>query len=221
MPRADDDPWEYISRRGPLRDCKCTCPFEDHLASPAPLNRHRLRRLGTQLPEGARIAPGRPLDAFAACSRSSAALRVMYSPCSRRCWRKPFASAAQRSATYSFAKTVHFGLSRCTTRRPPTLRRARLNRSTRDDISYEYEKEVRALICTLPPDGISEEGFDLPLNVIEFVSEIVVNLFFQAWFEEAVAEVSDRYSLGSQVRKSALSPDLFYMKRKRGSAKEN
>jgi Adenylate and Guanylate cyclase catalytic domain len=30
-----------------------------------PLNRHRLRRLGTQLPEGARIAPGRPLDAFA------------------------------------------------------------------------------------------------------------------------------------------------------------
>ena len=33
--------------------------------SPVPLNRHRLRRLGTQLPEGARIAPGRLLDAFA------------------------------------------------------------------------------------------------------------------------------------------------------------
>jgi hypothetical protein len=39
--------------------------IEDHLTSPVPLNRHRLRRLGTQLPEGARIAPGRPLDAFA------------------------------------------------------------------------------------------------------------------------------------------------------------
>jgi hypothetical protein len=51
------------SRRGAtlLRDCNCTCPFEDHLTSPLPLNRHRLRRLGTQLPEGARIAPGRPL----------------------------------------------------------------------------------------------------------------------------------------------------------------
>jgi hypothetical protein len=28
-----------------LRDCNCTCPFEDHLTSPVPLNRHRLRRL--------------------------------------------------------------------------------------------------------------------------------------------------------------------------------
>jgi len=48
-----------------LRECNCTCPFEDHLTWPVPLNRRRLRCLGTQLPEGARIAPGRPLDAFA------------------------------------------------------------------------------------------------------------------------------------------------------------
>ena len=72
MPRADaDDPWEYIfpSRCYALAGLQLHLSFEDHLTSPVPLNRHRLRRLGTQLPEGARIAPGRPLDAFAVGSR--------------------------------------------------------------------------------------------------------------------------------------------------------
>ena len=42
-----------------MRDGNCTCPFEDPLTWPVPLNRHRLRRLGNQLPEGAKITPGR------------------------------------------------------------------------------------------------------------------------------------------------------------------
>jgi hypothetical protein len=81
MRRADaHNPWEDIF---PSR-CYALAGLQLHLSvrrspqSPLPLNRHRLRRLGTQLPEGARIAPGRPLDAFAvagwwlrrACSRT-------------------------------------------------------------------------------------------------------------------------------------------------------
>ena len=67
-----------------LRDCNCTCPFEDHLTSPVPLNRHRLRRLGARLPEGARIAPGRPLDAFAVGRQAAnGALAWLRRACSR------------------------------------------------------------------------------------------------------------------------------------------
>jgi hypothetical protein len=37
MPRTDaDDPWEYIFPSTLLRDCNCTCPFEDQLTSPVP-----------------------------------------------------------------------------------------------------------------------------------------------------------------------------------------
>src|SRR5262249_48264622 len=45
------------------------------------------------------------------------------------------------------------------------------------NISYEHEKEVRALICALPPDQMPAEGFNLPLNISEFVDAIVVNPF--------------------------------------------
>jgi hypothetical protein len=63
---------EYIfpSRCYALAGLQLLLSFDDHLTSPVPLNRRRLRRLGTQLPEGARIAPGRPLDAFAVGSRA-------------------------------------------------------------------------------------------------------------------------------------------------------
>jgi hypothetical protein len=43
--------------------------IEDRLTSPVPLNR-QLRRLRTQLPEGARIAPGRAGVAAQGCCRA-------------------------------------------------------------------------------------------------------------------------------------------------------
>ena len=49
---AADEQTHWRTRRG---QCGASV-IEDHLTSPVPLNRHRLRRLCTQLPEGARIA---------------------------------------------------------------------------------------------------------------------------------------------------------------------
>jgi hypothetical protein len=77
MPRTDaDDPWEYIF---PSRYAHAGLQL--HLSvrrSPyvASAHRHRIRRLGAQLPEGARIAPGRPLDAFAVGRRAAAQRRA-------------------------------------------------------------------------------------------------------------------------------------------------
>jgi Protein of unknown function (DUF2971) len=83
------------------------------------------------------------------------------------------------------------------------------------NISYEYEKEVRALIIAMPPREIPEEGFDLPLNLIDFVDGIVINPFCQTWFNKAVAGVAGHYRLGSKLRESSLSPDVFYIDRRK------
>src|SRR5262249_16154175 len=83
------------------------------------------------------------------------------------------------------------------------------------NISYEHEKEVRALIISAM-EGIGSDGLDLPVSLNDFIDEIVDNPFCQTWFTEAVAGVADRYGLESKRRRSSLSPDVFYMDRKQG-----
>jgi Protein of unknown function (DUF2971) len=91
------------------------------------------------------------------------------------------------------------------------------------NISYENEKEVRALIMALSqtPDGmafnqIPEDGFDLQLNLKDFVDEIVVNPFCRTWFTDTITELCRCYGLEIKVGKSSLSPDVFYMHRQEG-----
>jgi hypothetical protein len=91
------------------------------------------------------------------------------------------------------------------------------------NISYENEKEVRALIMALSqtPDGmafnqIPEDGFDLQLNLKDFVDEIVVNPFCRTWFTDTITELCRCYGLDIKVGKSSLSPDVFYMHRQEG-----
>jgi Protein of unknown function (DUF2971) len=79
------------------------------------------------------------------------------------------------------------------------------------NISYEYEKEVRALIFTGKGSEMGSEGFNLPLNLNDFVDEVVVNPFCQTWFTDAVAGLASRYGLESKLRKSSLSPEVFYV----------
>ena len=85
------------------------------------------------------------------------------------------------------------------------------------NISYEHEKEVRALIISAM-EVIGSDGLDLQVNLNDFIDEIVDNPFCQTWFTEAVAGVADRYGLKSKHRRSSLSPDVFYMDRKQGRA---
>jgi hypothetical protein len=83
------------------------------------------------------------------------------------------------------------------------------------NVSYKYENEARAVIIAMPPHEIPREGFDLPLNVIGFVEEIVINPFCQTWFNKAVAGVARHYGLESKLRESSLSPDVFYIDRRK------
>jgi hypothetical protein len=78
------------------------------------------------------------------------------------------------------------------------------------NVSYEHEKEVRALVVAGLGREIGREGFDLEVIINDFVDEIVVNPFCETWFSEAVAGLTDHYGLQSKLRQSSLSPDLFY-----------
>jgi hypothetical protein len=82
------------------------------------------------------------------------------------------------------------------------------------NISYEHEKEVRALIATRQHE-FPREGFDLPLNVIDFFDEIVINPFCQPWFNKAVDGVVRHYGLENKLRETSLSPHVFYIDRRK------
>ena len=82
------------------------------------------------------------------------------------------------------------------------------------NISYEHEKEVRALVIAAMEE-IGSDGVDLQASLNDFIDEIVDNPFCQSWFPEAVAGVAGRYGLESKHRRSSLSPDVFYMDRER------
>lgn len=80
------------------------------------------------------------------------------------------------------------------------------------NLSYEHEKEVRALIIARPDiSEISEGGCDLPINLPNFVEEIVVSPFCQEWFYTTVLDVADRHVLKEKVKRSTLSPSVFYI----------
>ena len=80
------------------------------------------------------------------------------------------------------------------------------------NLSYEHEKEVRALlIAQLGRAEVTADGCDLPIKLPDFIDEIVVNPFSQKRFFTAVLGVVDRHGLRDKVKPSALSPDVFYM----------
>jgi hypothetical protein len=79
------------------------------------------------------------------------------------------------------------------------------------NISYEHEKEVRALVAAGQGIELDVRGFDLPLgNLDDFIQEIVTNPLCQTWFTDAVGVLVDRYGLRAKLRPSALSRNEFY-----------
>lgn len=81
------------------------------------------------------------------------------------------------------------------------------------NVSYEYEKEVRALVVTGMGYEMAAGGYELTLNLTDFVDEIVVNPFSQNWFADTVAGLATRHGLNGKLRPSLLSRDLFYLHR--------
>src|SRR5262249_22276071 len=83
------------------------------------------------------------------------------------------------------------------------------------NISYEHEKEVRALVIA-SWQQIESDGLDLQVSLNDFIDEIVDNHLCERGFGGAVVGVADLYGLVSKHRRSSLSPDVFYMDRKQG-----
>jgi hypothetical protein len=81
------------------------------------------------------------------------------------------------------------------------------------NISYEHEREVRALVNARFDQEIPAGGLDLPVQLTSFIDEIVTSPFAQPWFDKTVRGVGERYGLGDRIRSSLLSPANFYMAR--------
>ena len=69
---------------------------------------------------------------------------------------------------------------------------------------FEYEKEVRAIICDQHAD---ECGIKVVVHVKEIVQAIIVQPDASPWIREAIKKLLDRYDMGQKVRSSVLDID--------------
>ena len=92
--------------------------------------------------------------------------------------------------------------------------------------SFEYEKELRAVIRKYPisekelKNGISleklaeadifPEGLQIPVDLDTLIQRIYVSPYAENWFEKLVASVTDKYDVVKNVKKSSLAEDPIY-----------
>ena len=75
--------------------------------------------------------------------------------------------------------------------------------------SYEHEKEVRALVVAEHGMEIEEGGIRQPLDLADFITEIVVSPFAPGWLSDAVQSLVSGAKLNTKIRASSLTPRLF------------
>jgi hypothetical protein len=78
------------------------------------------------------------------------------------------------------------------------------------NVSYEHEREVRALIFGGLVSRLDPTGVDLPLDLNSFIDEIVINPFCAPWFFDALAGLIGRYGLTTKLTRSLLTPSEYY-----------
>ena len=78
------------------------------------------------------------------------------------------------------------------------------------NVSYEHEKEVRALIVAWPHMAVEQGGCALDTDPQAFIDQIVINPFCKPWFIDAVKGIVEHYGLTGKLLTSALSPSAFY-----------
>ncbi len=86
-------------------------------------------------------------------------------------------------------------------------------------MSFEHEKEVRAVLMRWPPaqEGkahfdtpSSELGVNVPVDLSQLIQRILVAPNVPSWFESLVAGVTQRYGLRSGVGRSRLEDAPFF-----------
>ena len=91
------------------------------------------------------------------------------------------------------------------------------------NISYEHEREVRALVCADINNNIDESGCDLRVDLSNFIEKIVVAPTAPNWFANTILEVCRKFELDRALFRSDLSRESFYAtvsERRRDRAEE-
>lgn len=78
------------------------------------------------------------------------------------------------------------------------------------NVSYEHEKEVRALLIGWPNYAIEQTGCALDIEPQTFIDQIVTNPFCKPWFVDAVKGIVEHYGLAGKLRTSTLSRSAYY-----------
>lgn len=73
-------------------------------------------------------------------------------------------------------------------------------------VSFEHEREIRAVILEPPPEGSPEGpvGLYAKVDLEKLIEEIVVAPLAEDWFAKLVHSVADRYQLADRVTKSTI-----------------
>ena len=76
-------------------------------------------------------------------------------------------------------------------------------------MSFQHEREVRAMILRIPSQDRPDEskGCYCKVDLAKLLEEIVVAPFAEEWFVDLVRSIAGRYGLGDRVRTSTLSDD--------------
>ena len=86
-------------------------------------------------------------------------------------------------------------------------------------ISYEHERELRAIVVSTFPPGnapslpvnfvVSENGVKVPID-LGFIHKVFVSPTTPKWFREVVESLKDHYGLAAPVVQSSLASDPIY-----------
>lgn len=82
-------------------------------------------------------------------------------------------------------------------------------------LSFEYEREVRAIMGFLDPDegqadhpsDICDVGLPFPIDPVELIQEVVVSPYAEPWTLDLVQAVCDRYGVAAPVRLSSMASE--------------
>ncbi|NBV07216.1 MAG: hypothetical protein EBS06_08315 [Proteobacteria bacterium] len=80
------------------------------------------------------------------------------------------------------------------------------------NISYEHEKEVRALAMSEFNFTISEYGLDIKVNLDHLINDIVINPLASDHYISTTRKLLEKYQMESKLRISSLSKLSFYQK---------
>ena len=87
-------------------------------------------------------------------------------------------------------------------------------------LSFEHEREVRAMYWILSEKGFAQDVCDIgiysDIDVSLLIKEVIVAPYADSWFLELIKSVATRYGLEAPVNKSSLAGEPWWDPLNRG-----